>query len=367
MCDRREERLEHWGRRYPAIETDGVVPRGAVDDDRVEAVVIATPVSTHFELASRALQFGKHVFVEKPLAAQLRGGGGARAARAPRRTRADAGPHVPLQPSGRARQGADRPRRPGRDLLRLVEPRQPRPAPAGRERRLGSRPARLLDPALLARRVARARSPRCQPRLRRSRARPTSRSSTSRTPRARSPRSSSRGSRRASCGGPRSSARSGWSSTTTRAASRCACSTPGRRFRDPESFGEYQLSYRTGDIVSPRVEPVEPLFRQMEDFCAAVRDGTQPRSSATIGLEVVEVVEAVDRSLGDERCPGRCSGVGPCAWRGTRRLAEPGSMHSSNHSRRLVPARSGLEGPSRSMLGLMLVADGHEVRTEPWA
>ena len=40
-----------------------------LSDDRVEAVVIATPVSTHFELASRALQFGKHTFVEKPLAA----------------------------------------------------------------------------------------------------------------------------------------------------------------------------------------------------------------------------------------------------------------------------------------------------------
>jgi predicted dehydrogenase len=71
----------------------------------------------------------------------------------------------------------------------------------------------------------------------------------------------------------------------------------GASLPDPETFGEYQLSYRTGDIVSPRVEPIEPIFRQMEDFCRAVRDGTQPRSSATIGHEVVEVVEAVDRSL----------------------------------------------------------------------
>ena len=31
--------------------------------------MIATPVSTHFDLASKALRFGKHVFVEKPLAA----------------------------------------------------------------------------------------------------------------------------------------------------------------------------------------------------------------------------------------------------------------------------------------------------------
>ena len=71
----------------------------------------------------------------------------------------------------------------------------------------------------------------------------------------------------------------------------------GATLRDPETFGEYQLSYRTGDIVSPRVEPVEPLLLQMEDFCRAVREGRNPRSSATIGREVVEVVEAVDRSL----------------------------------------------------------------------
>ena len=73
----------------------------------------------------------------------------------------------------------------------------------------------------------------------------------------------------------------------------------GRELRDPESFGEYQLSYRTGDIVSPRVEPVEPLLVQMQDFCAAIREGAAPRSSATIGLEVVETIEAVDRSLAE--------------------------------------------------------------------
>jgi predicted dehydrogenase len=72
----------------------------------------------------------------------------------------------------------------------------------------------------------------------------------------------------------------------------------GATFRDPESFGEYQLSYRTGDIVSPRIDGVEPLLLQMRDFCDAIRDKVEPRSSAQIGLEVVEIIEAVDRSLG---------------------------------------------------------------------
>ena len=44
-----------------------------------------------------------------------------------------------------------------RHLLHLDEPREPRPPPARRQRRLGPRPARLLDPALLARRDADAR------------------------------------------------------------------------------------------------------------------------------------------------------------------------------------------------------------------
>jgi predicted dehydrogenase len=68
----------------------------------------------------------------------------------------------------------------------------------------------------------------------------------------------------------------------------------------PESFGEYALSYRTGDIVSPHVEVVEPLALEMEDFCSAVRSGKPPRSNAALGLEVVRVVEAVELSLGRE-------------------------------------------------------------------
>lgn len=38
------------------------------DDDSIDAVVIATPVNTHFELSMKALKSGKHIFVEKPMA-----------------------------------------------------------------------------------------------------------------------------------------------------------------------------------------------------------------------------------------------------------------------------------------------------------
>jgi predicted dehydrogenase len=65
--------------------------------------------------------------------------------------------------------------------------------------------------------------------------------------------------------------------------------------RNPESFGEY-LNYRTGDIVSPHIEPNEPIALQMDDFCQAIRFGTNPRSSAQLGLEVVRLIEAAERS-----------------------------------------------------------------------
>jgi predicted dehydrogenase len=67
---------------------------------------------------------------------------------------------------------------------------------------------------------------------------------------------------------------------------------------DPETFGEYKLTYRTGDIISPRVDAAEPLLLEMADFCHCVMTGETPRSSHKIGTEVVRMVEAVDESLG---------------------------------------------------------------------
>ena len=66
---------------------------------------------------------------------------------------------------------------------------------------------------------------------------------------------------------------------------------------DPEDFGEYRMTYRSGDIVSPHVPAAEPLRLEMQDFCTAIRTGSTPRSSAQLGVEVVRVIEAVDRSL----------------------------------------------------------------------
>jgi predicted dehydrogenase len=71
----------------------------------------------------------------------------------------------------------------------------------------------------------------------------------------------------------------------------------GVALRDPQSFGEYRLTYRTGSIVSPRVEPVEPLLVEIGDFVRSVATGSTPRSDADVGLDVVLTIEAAERSL----------------------------------------------------------------------
>ena len=71
----------------------------------------------------------------------------------------------------------------------------------------------------------------------------------------------------------------------------------GVQLPNPESFGEFRLSYRTGDIVSPPVVATEPLLLEMEDLCTSILESTTPRASAQLGYEVVQIIEAVDRSL----------------------------------------------------------------------
>ncbi len=65
ICDTDEERRTEYAARYPQARMTASFD-DVLADDSVEAVVIATPVPTHHELAKKALQADKHVFVEKP-------------------------------------------------------------------------------------------------------------------------------------------------------------------------------------------------------------------------------------------------------------------------------------------------------------
>lgn len=67
VADLDEERLARVRRQYPAVRTTPNY-RDMLESD-VDAVVIATPVRTHFRLAAESLAAGKHVMVEKPLTA----------------------------------------------------------------------------------------------------------------------------------------------------------------------------------------------------------------------------------------------------------------------------------------------------------
>jgi predicted dehydrogenase len=65
------------------------------------------------------------------------------------------------------------------------------------------------------------------------------------------------------------------------------------------SFGEFLYSYRYGDILSPRIEEVEPLKAEIRSFLDAIVHARRPKTDGWNGLRVVEVLEAADRSLRD--------------------------------------------------------------------
>jgi predicted dehydrogenase len=65
--------------------------------------------------------------------------------------------------------------------------------------------------------------------------------------------------------------------------------------QDFSSYGEYIA--RSGDIWSPRISNEEPLRIEVRHFLERVRDGQEPRSGGRSGLQVVRVLEALQRSL----------------------------------------------------------------------
>lgn len=71
----------------------------------------------------------------------------------------------------------------------------------------------------------------------------------------------------------------------------------GVSYRDPQTFGEFQLSYRSGDIISPSLDSTEPLQAEIDDFLGSIVQGRRPQSDGEAGLHVVRVLEAAERSL----------------------------------------------------------------------
>ncbi len=67
--------------------------------------------------------------------------------------------------------------------------------------------------------------------------------------------------------------------------------------KQPETFGEFQLTYRLGQIVSPPLPNDEPLAQQVGHFADCIAQGKQPRTDGWSGVRVVSVLEAAQRSF----------------------------------------------------------------------
>ncbi len=73
--------------------------------------------------------------------------------------------------------------------------------------------------------------------------------------------------------------------------------------KEASSFGEFQFLIRDGDILSPRVEISEPLKNQCKHFLECIATGDRPLTDGWDGLRVVQVLQAIDRSVAQNGAP----------------------------------------------------------------
>lgn len=77
-----------------------------------------------------------------------------------------------------------------------------------------------------------------------------------------------------------------------------------------DNFGEFQFSYRYGDIYIPRIQEHEALSLECRHFVDCIREGKVPKSDGYSGLRVIRVIEAAEQSLREQ---GRAVSVQPAA------------------------------------------------------
>ncbi|MBM4144158.1 MAG: Gfo/Idh/MocA family oxidoreductase [Lentisphaerae bacterium] len=65
-----------------------------------------------------------------------------------------------------------------------------------------------------------------------------------------------------------------------------------------DNFTEFQYAYHYGDMYAPRLDQQEPLAVQCRHFLDCIRSGDEPMTSGRRGLELVEILEAASESLG---------------------------------------------------------------------
>jgi predicted dehydrogenase len=294
VCDLDPERLAKQRRRFPSARVTTRIER-VLDDPEVEAVLIATPVHTHYELASRAVEAGKHVFVEKPLAPSSELADDlARFARDRRQILMCGHTFVYSPPvraikrmleagtlgdiyfisSSRVNLGLHQ-----RDvsviwdlgphdfsiLLYWLSEMPTSVRAVGRDSIVkGIADVAFVTLTFASGIVANVELSWLAPsKLRRT----------------------------VMVGSDRMVIYDDGHSEPVRVFDR------GVVYHDPETFGEYHLSYRSGDILSPKVDSYEPLSLELGDFVRAIRAGDMLEFNTALARSVVRLVEAADSSL----------------------------------------------------------------------
>jgi predicted dehydrogenase len=293
VCDLDPERLALVGRRYPAVRRTTDVEDVITADD-IDAVLVATPVSTHHPLGMAALRAGKHVFIEKPLATSTRDAAELATTAAslglvlmPGHTFLYSPPVVAIHDlivsgtlgdllfisSSRVNLGLHQsdvsvvwdlaPH--DFSILRYWLGETPAHVSATARACIGERPdVAFIDLEYETGPIAHVELSWLAPsKLRRT----------------------------TIVGSEKMVVYDDTSNEPVR------IFDSGVHLREPETFGEFRLTYRTGDIVSPRIDADEPLSVELRDFCSAIQKSTSPRSSSGLGVEVVRMMEAVDTSL----------------------------------------------------------------------
>jgi len=67
-----------------------------------------------------------------------------------------------------------------------------------------------------------------------------------------------------------------------------------------DTFGDFQCSYRYGDVTVPNIKLVEPLRQECEHFLECIETHSQPITSGVTGLKVVRILEAAQASLAND-------------------------------------------------------------------
>jgi len=71
----------------------------------------------------------------------------------------------------------------------------------------------------------------------------------------------------------------------------------GVDLKEPYDYGEFLLTYRVGDIRSPKIDNREPLKIEVEHFLECIKTRSKPASDGYAGLKVVKTLEMADKSL----------------------------------------------------------------------